>query len=224
VALLTDSNNHIRIDIPVNGDATDPSFTFQSAYGKKLEELFLATMVSPFSALGDYYNEGQQPPNQIIFIPGASTIAPAQQDTLLSLQTIIKNRPLLHISLTGYSGSTEDREILLKEKQAAEQKRNQAKAIEAAGTAVVANYGEELITPQQEGLSPVLPVKTTTLTKQELQDLAIQRSTRIKTILMEQYAIHGDILHIDPTPTIVPQSDSGSEGHRVEFTLSGQLP
>lgn len=223
VALLTDADHHIRLTLPINGDATDPYYTFQSAYGKKLGEFFLATMVAPFSALSACYPPIASPPNQLIFTPGTSIVAPDQQDKFLALQAIVKNRPLLRLTLTGYSGSQEDRAQLLREKQNAEQ-RKQAKAIEAAGTAVVENYGQELITPKQEALPPALPPKKTTLTKQELQDLARQRCEKIKSILMEEYGIADVILRIDPTPTVVPQSDSGVEGHRVECILSGQAP
>ncbi len=223
VALLTDSSHHIRLSLPVSGDATDPHYTYQSAYGKKLNEFFLATMVSPFSALGDYYNEAQNPPNQIIFTPGQSSLVAEQQDTLLAVQTILKNRPLLHIILSGYSGSKEDRDNLLKEKMAKALSKNQAQAIDAAGTAAVKNYGQELITPKQNIPTNLTP-KTTTLTKQELQDLALRRSEHIKSVLMQEYGVDGSRLHIDQTPTVVPQSDSGTSGHRVEFILSGIVP
>lgn len=218
VALLTDSNHHIQLNIPLSGETTDPSYTFRSAYAKKLRELTLATMVSPYSALGDYFNENQTPPNKIIFLPGTSELAPEQNDILLSLQTIIKNRPLLHITFAGYSGSKEDRAALLTIKKAQKDKKAQEQAI-ASGNHIAKDYGKELITKPQTPI--VLPPKITRLTKQELQDLALKRSKKMKDILVGEYGIDQAILHIDTTPTVLPESDTNTQGHRVEFVLSG---
>jgi hypothetical protein len=215
IALLTDSDHHIKLNIPLKGNTTDPSYTFQSAYGKKLREFTLATMVSPYSALKEYFGDKQTPPDQIVFIPGTSQPAPDQTDTLLALQTIIKNRPLLHITIAGHSGSKEDRETLLKGKQAQAEKQAQTK-----------KPGTENTSQQEtaEPPLPVLPPKKIQLTKQELQDLAIKRSQQIKQILVEEYGIQSNIIHIDNTPTVVSQSETGIQGHRVDFILSGTKP
>lgn len=222
IALLTDVNHHIRLQIPLTGNTTDPSYTLQSAYAKKLRELTLATMVSPYSALGDYFPTQQEPPSQVIFLPGTSELVPQQEDILLAVQSIIQNRPLLHITFAGYSGSKEDRETLLKKKRYQKEKKAREQAI-VTGSSVAKSYGQELIvTPRK--LSPtVLPPKTIRLTKQELQDLGLERCEKIKSILISDYGIPGNILHIDTTPTVLPQSDTDSKGHRVEFILSGSV-
>ncbi len=223
VALLTDSDHHIRLQIPLTVNTTDPSYTLQSAYVKKLRELTLATMVSPYSALGDYFTNQQEPPSQVIFLPGTSELVPQQEDILLSLQGIIQNRPLLHITLAGYSGSTEDRETLLKKKRRQKEKKAREQAI-ATGSNVAQSYGLELIdTPRKQGPA-VLPPKTIRLTKQELQDLGMERCEKIKAMLINNYGIPGNILHIDTTPTVLPRSDTDTKGHRVEFILSGSTP
>ena len=220
VALLTDSHHHINLNIPLNSNTTDPSYTFQSAYGKKLREFILATMVSPYSVLKEYFTDQTTPPNRIIFIPGTSQLAADQTDILLSLQTILKNRPLLHITIAGYSGSKEDRETLLKGKQAQAEKQDQAKAL-ATGDALAKNYGKEPPPKPPAPPRPVLPPKKIQLTKQELQNLATSRSHQMKQILIHHYGIKSTRIQLNKPPTVVSQSDSGIQGHRVDFILSG---
>ncbi len=224
VALLTDPGGHIHQDISFNGSTTDPSYTFQSAYAKRLQELTLATMVSPYSALSAYFTDKGKVPNQIIFIPGSHELAPNQKNNLISLQTILKNRPLLHVTLAGFSGSTEDRKILLKKKQQQKDKKEQQQAL-LAGSNIAQGYGKEFQSHPLTNKDPIGSfTKKVQLTKQELKDLATQRSKSIKQLLIEEYAINGDILHIDTTPTVVPESDTGIQGHRIDFILSGKAP
>ena len=219
IALLTDAEHHIQLDMPLSGNTTDPSYTFHSAYGKKLREFSLATMVAPYTALSDFFPDKLNPPKQVIFTPGSATPAPDQEDIFSAIQSISQNRPLLHITLAGCSGSVEDRATLLAIKKSQQNKKDTQHAI-TIGDATAKNYGQEQLKKPALPLAPVLPPKIIRITKQELQELALERSFQIKHLLINTYHVREDILHIDTTPTVVPQSDTGTEGHRVDLILS----
>lgn len=217
VALVTDPQHIISLNIAVVGDMTDPSYTFHRAYGKKLRSLISKASVSPFSLLTDFYNPEQLVPDHVLFEPGTSRPAAEFQPHLLAIKDILSARPLLTLTVKGYSAGTEDRDALLQKKRQEEEKKRLALQ-RSLSTDVVDSYGqEEIIIP-----SPLAPGDATvilTVSKEELLALAKERCLRVKEILVSQYGVDADRIIISTETTVVPATGAGLAGNRADFIL-----
>lgn len=220
VALVTDREQIIRLDIPIVGDMTDPSYTFHSAYGKKLRSLVSKASVSPFSMLTDFYDPEQNAPDHILFEVGGTEPTPEALPTLLAIKNILEDRPLLSVTIKGYSAGTKDRDALLLKKREEEAKKKLALQ-KSMSSDVISSYGKEEIE-----IPPAIPqAPSTTLftvSKEELLALAKERCQRLKEILTTEYGVEDNRLLISPDTTVVPGTGAGLVGNRADFILGLQ--
>jgi hypothetical protein len=218
---VTGIDNVINLTIPVVGDMTDPSYTFHSAYGKKLRSLISKASVSPFSLLTDFYDAEQTTPDHILFKAGTSELTSEFESSLGVIKTILEARPLLALTIKGYSAGTEDRDALLKTKQE-EAERKRLALQNSMSEDIIVSYGqEEIATP------PLLPGNATpslTVSKEELLSLAKERCLRIHEILIEQYQVAEERISISPEVTVVPTTGAGLAGNRVDLLLGRLTP
>lgn len=217
LALVTDKDDVIRLDIPVVGDMTAPSYTFHSAFGKKLRSLISRASVSPFSMLSDFYDPEQPAPDHVLFYVGDTEPTPESQPNLLAIKNILAARPQLTVTVKGYSAGTEDRDALLqKRKDVAEKKRLSMQHSLSAD--LLDSYGQEEIVPPMI-MSPGDTSASFTVSKEELLFLAKERCQRIKDILIQKYGIEGNRILISADATVVPESGAGLAGNRADFIL-----
>lgn len=218
VALVTDNDQRITLELPITADLTDPSYTFQRAYGKKLRSLISRATVSPFSLLTDFYDAGGPAPDHVLFEVGSTRPRPDSLPHLRALRDILNARPLLHITIRGFSAGTEDRDALLQKKRDEEEKKRLALQ-NALSSDVIVSYGKEVIeTP------PALPFQgestgLLTVSKEELLTLARERCLHLKEILVSEYGIAAHRILISPDSTVVPASGAGLAGNRADFIL-----
>lgn len=218
IALVTDNNLSIKLDLPVIGDMTDPSYTFYRAYGKKIRNLISKASVSPFSLLTGFYDSTKPAPDHVLFEAGATEPTSQGLPTLLAIKDILTARPLLSVTVKGYSSGTEDRDALLKIKRDEEEKKRLALQ-HSLSTEIIGSYvKEEIETP------PVLPIPgdasaLLTVSKEELLTLAKQRCRRLKEILIAEYGIPENRILISPDTSVVPTTGAGLAGNRADFIL-----
>ncbi|MDD5759628.1 MAG: DUF748 domain-containing protein, partial [Desulfobulbaceae bacterium] len=123
-ALLQDTSDTITLTIPIDG-RTDTGFTYQTAMRAFLNQLLLKATVSPMNLLSN----SQQTPDDIIkFTAGESKLGAAMKEQLNTLASLLKERPLLALNLTGFADGNADNRALLKSKktQQAQPATNQA--------------------------------------------------------------------------------------------------
>jgi hypothetical protein len=218
VALVTDNNLNIKLALPVVGDMTDPSYTFYRAYGKKIRNLISKASVSPFSLLTEFYDSKQPAPDHVLFEVGTTEPTSEALPTLLAIKDILTARPLLSVTVKGYSSGTEDRDALLKIKRDEEEKKRLALQ-HSLNTNVIDSYvKEEIETP------PVLPTQgdasaLLSVSKEDLLTLAKQRCLRLKEILINEYGIPENRILISPDTSVVPTTGAGLAGNRADFIL-----
>lgn len=104
LALLKDRNGLIDISLPVSGEMTDPQFKYFHVLGQVAANLFMKLVTSPFKALTALVPSGgaeTKELNSVVFAPGDTVIAPAQQRKLELLFAAMKERPGLSIEING---------------------------------------------------------------------------------------------------------------------------
>ncbi|MEN8256925.1 MAG: DUF748 domain-containing protein [Thermodesulfobacteriota bacterium] len=216
VALVTDNDGVIRLNIPISGDMTDPSYTFHTAYGKKLRGLISKASVSPFSMLTDFHDPESISLDHILFEAGATDLAQNSDENFKKLRTILQNRPLLALVIKGYSSGSEDRNALLQKKKEEEERKRLAFQ-GSQSSELIDSYGKEEIAPTTLGADNAAIIS---VSKEELAALAMDRCQRLKDILFEVYGVDEKRIIISPNTTVVPESGAGLAGTRADFILS----
>lgn len=148
VALLTDSSGIMTLDIPIQGDADDPSFSLRGGFTRFVRNLLLKTTVSPFALLAATLP--QEPvPDHLLFAYGERNLSDEGRQHLAELAALLNKRPLLTVTINGSADIIEDREALkARKQQEAEQERLAREA--QLSLQLSKTYGrEEIITPGQ---------------------------------------------------------------------------
>ena len=102
VALLTDSNGHIDITIPVAGDVTKPDFAFGKVIGKAIVQAITKIITAPFRVLGALLGGGDEHRfDAVAFGPGSAQLAPPQLEKLKQLAEALAKRPQLKLTIEG---------------------------------------------------------------------------------------------------------------------------
>ncbi len=221
IALVTDNKGEIRLPLSLANDMTDPSYTLYSAYGKKVRGLISKASVSPFSMLTDFYDT-EQPPDHVLFTAGTAEPVAEAQARLRAISDILKARPLLRVTIKGYSAGSLDREALLQQKRREAEKKRLAQQKTLSNDLVEAYGREEIEIPAS--LPPAENGATLTVAKEELLELARQRCRRLKEILTQQYRVDEHRIVISTETTVVPESGAGLAGNRADFILGRLSP
>ncbi|MBT8047635.1 MAG: DUF748 domain-containing protein [Gammaproteobacteria bacterium] len=101
VALLTDSNGVIDIDLPVEGNVNDPEFRIGGVIFKALAGLITKVVSAPFRMLGSLIGIESEDLGQFQFLAGRSDLTPPELEKIGQLQTALQQRPELSVEITG---------------------------------------------------------------------------------------------------------------------------
>ena len=112
LAILTDKDGVILLDVPVGGDLDDPSFRFGRAILHTVKSLLVKLATSPFSALAALAGGGQEDLSLIEFAPGQASLDEAARKRLELLGKSLAARPRLGLELTGATDPLRDGEAL----------------------------------------------------------------------------------------------------------------
>ena len=101
VALLTDSNGKIDIDLPVRGNFEDPEFSYSDAVWSTLGNLLVKIVLSPFNLLGNLLGIEASELESVNFLEGRSDLTPPEMQTAGKLAEALALRPELQLVING---------------------------------------------------------------------------------------------------------------------------
>jgi hypothetical protein len=101
VALLTDPQGRIDIDLPVRGNVDDPEFRYGGVVLKALGTLIVKIVASPFALLGNLLGVAASELEYITFVPGRADLAPPEIERAGKLAEALALRPELVLELRG---------------------------------------------------------------------------------------------------------------------------
>ncbi len=116
LAILTDRQGQIHLDVPVGGDLDDPQFTFGRVILRALLNILEKVATSPFALLGALAGGGGDAPNTIDFQPGTAELAPTETAKLDKLAKALDDRPALRLEVSASVDPNADRLMLAKDK------------------------------------------------------------------------------------------------------------
>lgn len=115
LAILTDRDGVLKVDLPVSGDLDDPSFSFGRMVWATVKNLLVKVATSPFALLGSLAG-GNDDLSSVAFDPGSSDLARAEAEKLEKLGKLLLDRPALKVEIEGKVDSAADGAALRREK------------------------------------------------------------------------------------------------------------
>ena len=112
VALMTDANGVIDIDLPVAGDLDDPEFKIGGLVWRALGNLIAKAVTAPFRLLGALVGIDSEDFGQMQFQPGRADVSPPDREDLVKLGEAMAQRPELALEVTGVYEPVGDRAAL----------------------------------------------------------------------------------------------------------------
>jgi outer membrane protein OmpA-like peptidoglycan-associated protein len=114
-ALLQDAAGAVTCTVPIDG-RTDAGFTYPQGMRNFLKQLLLKSSVSPVNLLSA---EHQAVADSVEFEPGSDRLTAAAEGQLQALAALLKDRPLLGVSLSGLADTSADSKALMRAKKTA---------------------------------------------------------------------------------------------------------
>jgi hypothetical protein len=101
VALLTDAQGRIDLDIPVRGDLNDPKFDLGGLVARAIGNVVRRVASAPFRALASLLGEGGTDLDRVRFEPGSAALSPPAQERVASVAKALAARPQLAVTVQG---------------------------------------------------------------------------------------------------------------------------
>lgn len=244
VALLKDRKGEIHLDLPVSGRTDDPKFSVWSVVLQMLKNLLVKAATSPLALLSAF--GGGDDFTSIGFIPGSSTIAPAEQEKLLKLAGSLNDRPSINLEISGFVEREKDREgyrtellnkklrgekflALVKSKQnRPDQSPDNVEVLPDEYSRLLKEvYRKEKFPKPRNviGLVKDLPdaemkkliITNTTVGNEQLETLARDRATAVRNFLLEKGKLPAERLFLKRDDIYKAPAKEGERGSRVEF-------
>ncbi|WP_027720731.1 DUF748 domain-containing protein [Maridesulfovibrio zosterae] len=102
LALLRDSSGNIRLDIPVEGDLSDPQFKLGRVIGMAIVNLLVKAVTSPFALIGSLVGGGEDM-DVLIFDSGVAGPKESELSKIESVAKAMKDRPGLKLQISGFT-------------------------------------------------------------------------------------------------------------------------
>ncbi|HHQ4541417.1 TPA: DUF748 domain-containing protein [Aeromonas veronii] len=115
IALLSDANGVIQMNLKVKGDLDQPDFSIGNIFWDVLGNTLSKAITSPFSLLASLA-DGTEDLDELPFLPGDPDLTPTQLEKLVKLAQALKDRPKLSMNIRGKVNFNEERPILQRQK------------------------------------------------------------------------------------------------------------
>ncbi len=112
IALLTDSEGRIAIDVPVRGNLGSPEFDLGAIVTQAIGNAIGKIVTAPFRLLAGLFGGGEEPIDRIYFEPGSAELAPPEREKIAALARALAARPRLGLRVTAAFDGRADAEGL----------------------------------------------------------------------------------------------------------------
>ena len=182
ISILSDENNQINIDLPVEGNLDDPDFKYGGVVWAAVKKLFADITLAPFRFLGNVLGLGGKDLSSIDFLAGSSELISSEVAKIGDFIKITSEKPKMSLSITPtYS----EIDVLYFKDKRLEQKINQliassGKDYVAALNSLVPNSKDRSDKALREEVLKAIEVDN-----EKLVELANERANAIKKALIK---------------------------------------
>ncbi|OSQ25129.1 diaminopimelate epimerase [Campylobacter concisus] len=182
ISILSDQNNQINIDLPVEGNLDDPDFKYGGVIWAAVKKLFADITLAPFRFLGNALGLGSKDLSSIDFLAGSSELISSEAPKIADFIKLTTAKPMMKLSITPtYS----EIDVLYFKEKKLNQKINQ----------IIASSGKDYITvinslvPNAKDKSDKAlreeAIKIIEVDKEKLVELANERANAVKEALIK---------------------------------------
>jgi hypothetical protein len=107
LALLSDRDGNMELDVPVQGRLDDPQFKLGKVIMGAIFNLIGKIITSPFALIGGMFGGGEDV-NTLEFDPGTTALTPEAQAKAESVAKALAERPRLKLEITGFADPASD--------------------------------------------------------------------------------------------------------------------
>ena len=116
VALLSDRNGVIDVDLPLSGSINDPQFRIGPLIWKAIGNLIVKAVTAPFSLLTGGLGGGSGDSSVVAFAAGSSTVTPTARESLDKVAKALTDRPALRMTVVGLANMEKENEGFRRER------------------------------------------------------------------------------------------------------------
>ena len=199
LAILTDSNGVIDLQVPVSGDVDNPEFALGGVIFKAFINILTKAVTAPFTLLAGLVDT-QEDLQTITFASGSTQLDDTSREKLTQLANALEQRPQLSLVITGRLNLTADRERMQKNAltvqllaaglsadEVTAKGPDWEEAINRRFKAIAASNTDEVAPTTREQY--LLVVESIGIPDIQLQELAQERSATVKRYLLNEAAL-----------------------------------
>jgi hypothetical protein len=112
IAILTDSEGKIDLDLPVRGNVDHPEFSYGHLIWQAIVTVVKKIVTSPFRALGALFGGDAESLQAIAFEPGSDAVQPPERQKLQKVAEVLGKRTGLKVTVYGGYEAKVDGEAL----------------------------------------------------------------------------------------------------------------
>ena len=196
ISILSDQNNQINIDLPVEGNLDDPDFKYGGVIWAAVKKLFADITLAPFRFLGNALGLGSKDLSSIDFLAGSSELISSEAPKIADFIKLTGSKPKMKLSITPTYSKLD--ESFYKNKKL-DQKINQIIASSGKDYIAVLNELVPNLKDRSEKALREEALKGIEVDKAKLVELANERANAVKEALIKAGLEAGRINMSDAT-------------------------
>ena len=182
ISILSDQNNQINIDLPVEGNLDDPDFKYGGVIWAAVKKLFADITLAPFRFLGNALGLGSKDLSSIDFLAGSSELISSEAPKIADFIKLTGSKPKMKLSITPTYSKLD--ESFYKNKKL-DQKINQIIASSSKDYIAVLNELVPNLKDRSEKALREEALKGIEVDKAKLIELANERANAVKEALIK---------------------------------------
>lgn len=182
ISILSDQNNQINIDLPVEGNLDDPDFKYGGVIWAAVKKLFADITLAPFRFLGNALGLGSKDLSSIDFLAGSSELISSEVPKIADFIKLTGSKPKMKLSITPTYSKLD--ESFYKNKKL-DQKINQIIASSGKDYIAVLNELMPNLKDRSEKALREEALKGIEVDKEKLIELANERANAVKEALIK---------------------------------------
>ena len=182
ISILSDQNNQINIDLPVEGNLDDPDFKYGGVIWAAVKKLFADITLAPFRFLGNALGLGSKDLSSIDFLAGSSELISSEAPKIADFIKLTGSKPKMKLSITPTYSKLD--ESFYKNKRL-DQKINQIIASSGKDYIAVLNELVPNLKDRSEKALREEALKGIEVDKAKLVELANERANAVKEALIK---------------------------------------
>jgi hypothetical protein len=233
VALITDADNSLKINLPVSGELDNFKANFGDAIWTVVKNVVVNIVAAPFRAIGRLFKGKDDKVESlavepVTFKPGSDAVAEGMDQHLTKVADFMRRAPGIRLTLAAQAGTTDLESLKGQELNARLQARQRDKKLKDFPAAVASEFSERFpdvkpLPPPDDQLTRLREAET--VPAERLNDLLTRRVAAIRDALTKTEGIPETRLKEEeapaasaaPTATATAPAPAGDP--RVEFRI-----